>query len=199
MLEVVARGRRPVGESAGKEELARQTAQIPRMSFTGLSCAGLYVLACCAASPWRPTCRPPGLIAALKAHEGLFQKLTRKRRRLMGKLVGRPPGGRFGAVQVPAGGGTQAQPQGYDRGGRGLVRGLADKLRGEADDYIAAKLDEIEARIDRKLDEIDRRLAQWRDQEIANRLRIIKITLGASVIVSFISVAYAWVAKHFFQ
>ena len=80
---------------------------------------------------------------------------------------------------------------------RGLVGGLAGKLRGAADDYVAVKLDEIEQRIDRKLDQIDRRLAEWRDREIANRLRIIKITLAASVIVALISVLYAWLKKSF--
>ncbi len=49
------------------------------------------------------------------------------------------------------------------------------------------------ARIDRKLDEIDRRLAEWRDKEIANRIRILKITLWASVIVGIISLIYAYV------
>ncbi len=59
----------------------------------------------------------------------------------------------------------------------GVVGGIARKIRGVADDYVHEKLDEIEKRIDRKLDEIDQRLAEWRDREITNRLKIIKITL----------------------
>ena len=47
--------------------------------------------------------------------------------------------------------------------------------------------------IDRKLDEIDRRLAEWRDKEIANRIRILKITLWASVIVGVFSLIYSYV------
>ena len=57
----------------------------------------------------------------------------------------------------------------------GLFGGLANRVKKSADSYVNQKLDEIEARIDRKLDEIDRRLAEWRDKEIANRIRILKI------------------------
>jgi hypothetical protein len=35
-------------------------------------------------------------------------------------------------------------------------------------------------------------LAEWRDKEVANRIRIIKITLWASVIVAIISLIYAY-------
>src|SRR2546430_13668249 len=59
----------------------------------------------------------------------------------------------------------------------GLLGGIAGRIKKSADAYVNQKLDEIESRIDRKLDEIDRRLAEWRDKEIANRIRILKITL----------------------
>ena len=71
-------------------------------------------------------------------------------------------------------------------------------MRRGADSYVNVKLDEIEARIDRKLDEIDRRLGEWRDKEVANRVRIIKITLWASVIVSVVSLIYAYVTRQVF-
>ena len=74
-----------------------------------------------------------------------------------------------------------------------MVGGIAQKLRGAADQYIHEKLDEIELRIDRKLDEIDQRLAEWRDQEIKNRLRLIKITLITAIIVAVISLAYDYI------
>jgi hypothetical protein len=80
----------------------------------------------------------------------------------------------------------------------GVVGGLTGKLQGVADDYVARKLDEIEARIDRKLEEIDQRLAEWRDREIINRMRIIKITLFASVVVALLSLAYTWLKGYFF-
>ena len=64
---------------------------------------------------------------------------------------------------------------------------------------VNQKLDEIEQRIDRKLDEIDRRLGEWRDKEIANRIKILKITLWASVIVGAFSLIYSYVVQNFFH
>src|SRR5207244_12209341 len=75
----------------------------------------------------------------------------------------------------------------------GLFGGIAGRIKKSADAYVNQKLDEIESRIDRKLDEIDRRLAEWRDKEIANRLRILKITLLVSVIVGAFSLLYSYV------
>jgi hypothetical protein len=80
-----------------------------------------------------------------------------------------------------------------------LIGGLAGRIKREADVYLNQKLDEIEARIDRKLDEIDRRLAEWRDREIANRIRILKITLWASVIVAAVSLVYSYVKVYFWD
>ena len=68
--------------------------------------------------------------------------------------------------------------------------GIAQKLRGAADQYVHEKLDEIERRIDCKLDEIDGRLNEWRDREVRNRLRIIKITLITAILVAIISLGY---------
>jgi hypothetical protein len=79
----------------------------------------------------------------------------------------------------------------------GLFGGIAGRIKKSADSYVNQKLDEIESRIDRKLDEIDRRLAEWRDKEIANRIRILKITLWASVIVGILSLIYSYVKIYF--
>jgi hypothetical protein len=79
----------------------------------------------------------------------------------------------------------------------GLFGGIAGRIKKSADAYVNQKLDEIESRIDRKLDEIDRRLAEWRDKEIANRIRILKITLWASVIVGLFSLIYAYIKVYF--
>jgi hypothetical protein len=78
----------------------------------------------------------------------------------------------------------------------GLFAGITSRLKKNADQYLNQKLDEIEARIDRKLDDIDRRLAEWRDKEIANRIRILKITLWASVIVGIVSLIYEYVMTY---
>ena len=79
----------------------------------------------------------------------------------------------------------------------GLFGGISNRLKKSADVYLNEKLDEIEARIDRKLDEIDRRLAEWRDKEIANRIKILKITLWASVIVGVVSLIYSYITEYF--
>lgn len=197
MLEVVAWGRRPVKASASKEELARQIAKIDGMHFAGLSRRGLYTLAVLrGVREVRPEDDTRALRQRLRAHEGLFRKLNRKRRRLFGKLVARLIGDqqeqeyRF----VPEERRLPSLKEQIEQ--RGVIGGLADRLRGAADDYIAAKLDEIESRIDRKLEEIDRRLGEWRDREIQNRLRILKITLVVSIIVATISLLYAYAVRH---
>ena len=77
----------------------------------------------------------------------------------------------------------------------GLFGGISNRVKKIADQYLNQKLDEIEARIDRKLDDIDRRLAEWRDREIANRIRILKITLWASVIVALVSLIYSYITE----
>ncbi len=59
----------------------------------------------------------------------------------------------------------------------------------------SGKLDEIELRIDQKLNEIDQRLAEWRDREVANRLRILKITLGFTVVVAVLSLLYNYAKR----
>lgn len=79
----------------------------------------------------------------------------------------------------------------------GLFGGITNRIKKSADTYINQKLDEIETRIDRKLDEIDRRLAEWRDKEVANRIKILKITLWASVIVGIVSLIYSYVKVNF--
>lgn len=91
----------------------------------------------------------------------------------------------------------------------GMLHRVTEQLRGAADSYVAAKLDEIEARVDQKLDEIEaridqksvdlhRQLAEWRDQELRHRLRILKLTLIFTVLVAVLSLGYNWVSKHWF-
>jgi hypothetical protein len=154
----------------------------------------------------------PILVRKLKKQEGIFTKLNRKRRALLGSLVSSIVGENDSgeAYQfLPA---SQQQQQQQQQGPTvttappsaaptikeeieesGLFGGIAGRIKKSADSYVNQKLDEIESRIDRKLDEIDRRLAEWRDKEIANRIRILKITLWASVIVGAFSLLYAWI------
>src|SRR5208337_3956754 len=117
----------------------------------------------------------------------------------LGKLVS----GIVGGNPTPVSGDADAPPEAKTQPSIrdeieeiGLWGGIANRIRRTADDYLHQKMDEIETRIDRKLVEIDRHLSEWRDKEIANRLRIIKITLWASVIVAMISLVYEWVKTH---
>ncbi len=193
MLDVIRWGRRPVtATNASNELLAQQIAKIRTMRFAGLSQRGLVVLAQMRGLPVQPDEQVPIVVRKLKRQEGLFAKLNRKRRAMIGGWVSSIIGENE-TPRLPVHPPRRSRPahhrriqtcghdQGRDRGIR-IARGLTNRIKKSADSYVNQKLDEIEARIDRKLDEIDRRLAEWRDKEIANRLRILKITLWASVI-----------------
>lgn len=191
LLDIVIWARRPVARSADKRELVREISQIRFSRYDGLSVAGLIALAKLRnlAVPDAVTDRQ--IQAMLYRDDGIGGWFARKRRRLMAGLVGKLLDADTHAGEY------QFLPDEQTNGSlkrqieqQGVVGGIASKLKGAADDYINTKLDEIEQRIDRKLDEIDRRLAEWRDQEIANRLKIVKVTLIGTVIVAVVSVIY---------
>ena len=210
MLDVVKWGRRPVPLNATREQLAQEIVKITSMRFTGLSQAGLVVLARLrglAVAAGEPV---PDLVRKLKKKEGLFAKLSRKRRALLGSLVSKvlgddytreyqflPPADAPRATGAAPFNPPPASPRQStikeEIEESGLLGGIAGRIKRSADSYLNQKLDEIEARIDRKLDEIDRRLAEWRDKELANRLRILKITLWATVIVAALALIYSYV------
>lgn len=131
---------------------------------------------------------------------GFWEKMRRRKRKFIGKIVANLVGENPPAAADDSDP-TIARPRGIrdEIIESGLWAGIANRVKRTADDYIAEKLDEIEKRIDKKLEEIDQRLSDWRDKEIANRLRIIKITLWASVIVAIISLIYAWLKVYFFD
>lgn len=204
MLDVVKWGRRPIPANATKEQIAREIPRARSMRFAGLSARGLIVLAMLRDVPVTGKETIPDLVKKLKKQEGIFTKLNRKRRAFIGSLVSnligeqpadanyqflppQPESGRSGA------GGAAGATIKQDIEESGLFGGIAGRIRKSADQYLNQKLDEIEARIDRKLDEIDRRLTEWRDKEIANRIRILKITLWASVIVAALALVYSYV------
>jgi hypothetical protein len=199
LLDICVWARRPVQKSAGKDALAREIASINMMRFDGLSDQGLAALCRLRSLEVDPGADRTSMIRTLKKAEPLGKYIKRKRRRLMGSLINK-------LVSTPA-----SEPDGDkeeyqflpedDRSLKiqieeeGLVGGITRKIKGVADDYVREKLDEIETRIDRKLDEIDTRLGEWRDREIRNRLRIIKITLLASIVVAVLSLGYDYVKR----
>ena len=212
MLEVVRWGRRPVAANVTKEQLALEIARIKRMKFDGLSREGLVVLARLRGIECDRQESIERLARRLRRGEGIFSRLNRGRRSVIATLAAKIVGEeeqdepyRFLTPADDPGAKTTASkplsptPRLREQiEERGLFGGLADRVRRSADSYVNQKLDEIEVRIDRKLDEIDKRLGEWRDKEIANRVRIIKITLWATVIVSIISLTYAYMTRQVF-
>src|SRR5690606_33119567 len=159
------------------------------MKFAGLSQRGLIVLARLRGVKIKPNDDIPALTRRLKKQEGIFARMNRRRRAMIGSLVSNIIGDseseqdyQFLPPQSSGGtpGGSVTQAPAPPRAGSikedieeaGLLGGIAGRIKKSADTYLNQKLDEIETRIDRKLDEIDRRLAEWRDKEIANRIRI---------------------------
>lgn len=206
MLDVIRWGRRPLSLNATNELIAQQIAKIKSMRFVGLSHRGLVVLAQMRGLHVTVDDPIPNIIRRLKKQEGLFAKFNRKRRAVIGgwisSMIGEddaeqyqflPPAEQPTAKSpdAPATARTASIKEEIEESG--VLSGLTNRIKKTADSYLNQKLDEIEARIDRKLDEIDRRLAEWRDKEIANRLRILKITLWASVIVGAFSLIYSYV------
>lgn len=200
MLDIVKWGRRPVAANASLEQLAREIAKIKSMRFNGLSDRGLETLARLRGLKVPAGMPVPLLIRRLKKQEGFFERFARKRRAWIGSMVANmiggeqeedyqflpPSPGQEGPVASRSGSLKDEIEQ------AGLIGGIAGRLKRTADDFLHQKMDEIETRIDRKLDEIDNRLAEWRDKEIANRIRILKITLWASVIVAGISLLISY-------
>jgi hypothetical protein len=217
LVDVVRWGRRPVPMNATNEQLAHEILRIKSMRFDGLSERGLLALARLRGVEIEPGAPVPAIVKRLKKREGFFAKLNRKRRAVLGSIVSNIIGESDNAAEYqflpPAESGNGATPAATghapttaaprDRSIKeeieesGLFGGIASRVKKTADQYINQKLDEIESRIDRKLDEIDRRLAEWRDKEIANRLRILKITLWASVIVAALSLVYSYLKVNF--
>lgn len=216
LLDVVRWGRRPVPINATNEQLAHEALKIKSMRFDGLSERGLLALARLRGVELEPGDAVPAIVKKLKKQEGFFTRLNRKRRAVLGSIVSNmigesdqsaeyqflPPAegaqaGTSATTQATAGVGSRDRTIKEEIEESGLFGGIASRVKKSADQYINQKLDEIESRIDRKLDEIDRRLAEWRDKEIANRLRILKITLWASVIVAALSLIYSYLKVNF--
>jgi hypothetical protein len=134
----------------------------------------------------------------LPPRESFRQKWRQKRRAFLGRIVSTMMGEN---PSPPPENGDADGPGSIGIKGHieesGLWGGIASRIKQTADEYLHEKLDEIESRIDLKLEEIDNRLSEWRDKEIANRMRIMKITLWASVIVAIISLIYAWLKVYF--
>jgi len=205
MLDIVVWARRPVRRSSSKEELAREIAHIKKVDTRNLSRRGLLGLMRLRGIPVTGDEPIEVLSERLRLNEPLLDRLIRHRRQIIGNVVGyflESPANdqegedyKFLPEETPAAQREQISLRDHIAD-EGVMGGIARRLRGVADDYVREKLDEIELRIDRKLDEIDRRLEEWRDREIANRLKIIRITLVASILVALLSLGYSLIRPH---
>lgn len=204
LLEIVIWARRPVRQDAGKEELAREIARANRTRYKELSHQGLLVLARLREIDADPHDSAEELITRLKRHDGIWKRFSSRRRAWVGALLSRVIEGKGSSSTSEYRFLPEEKESALEKGRpsiksqveeHGVVGGIAQRLRGAADDYIRVKLDEIEARIDAKLDEIDKRLGEWRDREVANRLKILRITLVFTVIVAVLSLGYNYMKK----
>lgn len=201
LLDIIVWSRRPLRQSAGKEEMAREIARIQRVDYHRLPHRGIVALAKLRGVSVSTTNSTEEIASRLKRYDGLWKRLAAKRRAWFGSMLthliegkrDEPSDYRF----LPEDGAASAELSRRNLKSQvqehGIVGGIAERLRGAADDYIRVKLDEIEARIDEKLDQIDNRLAEWRDREVANRLKILRITLIFTVLVALLSLGYNWI------
>ena len=205
LLDIIKWARRPVPLNASKEQLAQEIVRIRSMRFDGLSQRGLVALAKLRSVHITEADPLPIVVRKLRKQEGFFARLNRRRRSMLGSLVSSilgedekssdyqflPP--QDADAEAPKVAPPRPATIKEEIEESGLFGGIAGRIKKSADTYVNQKLDEIETRIDRKLDEIDRRLGEWRDKEIANRIRILKITLWASVIVGVVSLLYSYI------
>jgi hypothetical protein len=199
LLDIVMWARRPVRASASKEELAKEISSILKMDFSDLSYRGLLALARLRGVPVYPQESREEIENRLRANESFTNRVRRARRRVMGSMISKMITNHSSKTHeeyrfLPERRDDTLKEQITDEG---VVGGLARKIRGAADEYLHEKMDEIESRIDQKLDEIDQRLAEWRDLEVANRLKMIKITLVASILVALLSLGYKYLTSGF--
>lgn len=198
LIDIAEWGGGSFSGDAGKEELARAIVRIDKLNYEGLTHRGLAALARLREVPCGSSDEAGVIISRLRRHDGFWKRVKRRRRAWVGSLVDKlinphPPADRNApATRGPGNPDTKGphEPLRKEIEDHGLVGGLAHRLRGAADDYVRLKLDEIEERIDAKLDQIDKRLAEWRDREVANRLKILRITLIFTVLVAVLSLGY---------
>lgn len=194
MLDIVVWARIPVRQSVSKEELAKQISDISKSRFEDLSDRGVWAFAKLREISVVEGDSRSTLEKRLRRQEGLFARINRKRRRFLGSMLGKIVAGAQQSGQykfLPDDPGHPTLKESIEN--RGVVEGIAQKIRGAADHYVEEKLDEIERRIDAKLDQIDRRLSEWRDREIKNRLKLVKITLLTAIVVAILSLGYDYV------
>ena len=197
LMDIVSWGRHQVPTRPDKLAVAQIILSHKRGHYQGLSHRGWMVLAVLRNVRFKETDSVRKLISRLQHSEGLWGYVLRKRDRWLGSMLsdlldGEP---QIQGARQPANSPQEATLREHIEQ-KGIIEGLGSGLRGAADGYLREKMEEIEARIDYKLDEIDERLAEWRDRELTNRLRMIKITLVFSVVIALLSLLYTYMIRY---
>ena len=194
LMDIMTWAKHPVPTRPDKSAVAQVILAHRRGHYQGLSHRGLVTLAILRNVRVKDTDSAKKVMARLRRSEGIWGYVLRKRDKwlssALSNLVETDP-----QVQESREAAQQSERLSLQEHieQRGLIEGLGSGLRGAADGYIREKMEEIEARIDYKLDEIDRRLAEWRNRELTNRLRMIKITLAVSVVIALLSLLYTYI------
>ena len=197
LMDIVAWAKHPLPGRADKLTVAQIILAHKRGNYQGLSHRGLVTLAVLRSVRVKDKDSAKKTMARLRRNEGMWGYVLRKRDTWLGSVLSNLVDGEVQVEEAvgPAGQSEKTSLKEHIEQ-KGLIDGLGSGLRGAADGYIREKMQEIENRIDYKLDEIDRRLAEWRNRELTNRLKMIKITLGLSVIIALLSLLYTYAIKH---
>ena len=198
LMDIVSWAKHSVPTKPDKLSVAQIILAHKRAHYQGLSHRGLIAMTVLRNVRFKKTDSAKKLIARLKRSEGIRGFVLRRRDKWLGAMLSD-----LLDAEPDIQGQRSAQPPQQTTlrehiEEKGLIEGLGTGIRGAADSYLKDKMDEIEARIDYKLDEIDQRLAEWRNRELANRLRIIKITLIFSVVIALLSLLYTFIIRHWF-
>lgn len=197
LMDIVSWGKHQVPTRPDKLAVAQIILAHKRGHYQGLSRRGLMALAVLRNVRFKKTDSAKKLITRLRGSEGLWGIIMRKRDKWLGSMLSD-----LLDADPEIQGARRADESSQEATLRehieqkGLIEGLGHGLRGAADGYLREKMEEIEARIDYKLDEIDERLAEWRNRELTNRLRMIKITLIFSVVIALLSLLYTFVIRY---
>ena len=196
LMDIMTWAKHPVPTRPNKLAVAQIILAHKRGHYQGLSHKGLVSLALLRNVKIKNKDSARKIMSRLRRSEGMWGYVLRKRDKVVGSvlstLVDAEP-------QINGSNGPVNQSEGLTLQEhieqKGLIEGLGSGLRGAADGYLSEKMQEIEDRIDYKLDEIDRRLAEWRNRELTNRLRMIKITLAVSVVIALLSLLYTYIRE----
>ena len=198
LRELAIWGSRPAPPEATRMILAREIRALHRFDYDTLSHDALVALARLRNIDVDANEHAEKIINRLNEAGGFWGMVDRQRRKVIGRIIEKIIDGvddsdaKVARAQVESAVAREKRLQ-REIESHGVVGGIANRLRGAADSYIESKLDEIELRIDAKLAEIDRRLAEWRDREIANRLKILRLTLLFTLVVAVLSLGYNYV------